>query len=176
MPEIWKPVVGYAEFYRVSDRGRVFSERTKRCLKPHTRTTGTAYAQVALWRAGGQRTLLIHALVSQAFLGPRPKGLDIRHLNGDSTDNRLVNLEYATRQRNVLDMKWHDGRKTTKLWPDDVRAIKQRLAAGEPLRSIASSYGVHYTMIGHIKNGRVHTDVTVRSQTRPTRGLTRRVA
>ena len=159
MDEVWKPVVGYAKFYRVSNMGRVFSERTKRFLKPHIRTTGAAYAQVALWRAKSQRTKLVHTLVTGAFIGPRPKGLDVRHLNGVPADNRLTNLEYATRQQNVLDMKWHDGRKNTKLWPKDVQDIKRRLAAGEPLRSIAKHHSVHYTMIGHIKTGRVHIDI-----------------
>ena len=50
-----------------------------------------------------------------------------RHLDGNETNNRLSNLEYATKSRNELDKKWHRGARNKKLKPADVFEIKRHL-------------------------------------------------
>src|SRR4051812_19574137 len=40
-------------------------------------------------------------LVALAFHGPRPAGLEIRHLDGDRTNDRPDNLAYGTHQENM---------------------------------------------------------------------------
>jgi hypothetical protein len=51
-----------------------------------------------------------------AFVGPCPAGLEIRHLNGNATDNHLSNLTYGTKSENELDRvrhgTHHNARKT----------------------------------------------------------------
>ena len=42
----------------------------------------------------------VHSLVMLAFVGPRPPGMDIDHINGVRNDNRLENLRYCTTQEN----------------------------------------------------------------------------
>jgi hypothetical protein len=37
----------------------------------------------------------VHQLVAEAFIGPCPPGHKLVHLNGDSLDNRRVNLAYV---------------------------------------------------------------------------------
>lgn len=49
---------------------------------------------------------MVHQLVLEAFVGPRPKAkqgslIDVLHINGDPTDNRLENLKYGTRGENI---------------------------------------------------------------------------
>ena len=38
----------------------------------------------------------------EAFVGPRPEGNEVLHLNGNPSDNRLENLKYGTRRENIL--------------------------------------------------------------------------
>lgn len=46
-------------------------------------------------------TLLVHRLVAEVFLGPRPEGYTVNHKNCDKQDNRAENLEYVTAGENV---------------------------------------------------------------------------
>ena len=41
-----------------------------------------------------------HKLVAEAWFGPRPKGMQIDHLNGNIMDWRGTNLEYVTPAEN----------------------------------------------------------------------------
>ena len=43
----------------------------------------------------------------EAFAGPCPGGLEIRHLDGDAANNRLSNLAYGTSSENGYDITRH---------------------------------------------------------------------
>ena len=43
----------------------------------------------------------VHHAVLEAWGFPRPKGYECDHINGNKTDNRLVNLEWVTHDENV---------------------------------------------------------------------------
>lgn len=47
------------------------------------------------------KTRTVHSLVAEAFLGPRPEGYDIDHINSTKTDNRAENLRYVTHTQNM---------------------------------------------------------------------------
>ena len=49
----------------------------------------------------------VHKLLAATFLGPRPPGADVCHINGIKTDNRLANLRYGTRAENIQDSVAH---------------------------------------------------------------------
>jgi hypothetical protein len=54
-------------------------------------------------RARG-KSCKVHTLVCEVFHGPKPTpGHEVRHLNGDRTDNRAENLAWGTRSENVRD-------------------------------------------------------------------------
>ena len=59
------------------------------------------YKQVNLKTDKGFRTRLVHVLVLEAWIGPRPFGYVTNHKNGNKTDNRLENLEYVTQTENM---------------------------------------------------------------------------
>lgn len=61
------------------------------------------YLVVTLRDNGKTKTRYIHHLVAETFIGPRPDGMEVRHLNDIKTDNRLVNLTYGTRTENCQD-------------------------------------------------------------------------
>lgn len=76
------------------------SKNTRRCKK------GT-YISAMLSRDSVQHNRLVHVLVLEAFVGPRPEGQEARHLDGDPTNNRLNNLAWGTRSENFDDMRRH---------------------------------------------------------------------
>lgn len=47
-------------------------------------------------------SMFAHRIVYQAFNGAIQEGMDVDHINGDRTDNRVANLRIATRTENAL--------------------------------------------------------------------------
>ena len=43
----------------------------------------------------------------EAYVGPKPKGMETRHLNGNRQDNRLSNLSYGSHSDNQQDAVRH---------------------------------------------------------------------
>jgi hypothetical protein len=70
-----------------------------RILKPYPTLEGQL--TIRLCRDGAQISVLMQKLVAESFLGPRPKGHETCHLNGDRRDNTVWNLKYVTRLENV---------------------------------------------------------------------------
>lgn len=87
--------------YIVSDCGDVISPRGRK-LSPYIGDRG-GHLRVDL----PGRRVFVHQLVAEAFIGPRPDGQEVRHLNGDPADNRVQNLAYGTRSQNVADAIRH---------------------------------------------------------------------
>lgn len=111
--ERWAPIPGYEQTYEVSTRGRVNS-------RPRPTTRGGiltwspdnyGYPRVTLVQGGKQRKVRVHLLVMAAFVGPTPEGMEVRHLDGDSSNPRLDNLAFGTHAENMADMVRH-GRST----------------------------------------------------------------
>lgn len=94
MQESWRDIPGSDGRYQVSDLGRV---RSMRLLTPCP-ATGTGYLAVTLT---GQVRVAVHVLVASAFLGPRPQGMEVNHIDCNRTNNRPDNLEYVTPSENV---------------------------------------------------------------------------
>jgi NTP pyrophosphatase (non-canonical NTP hydrolase) len=116
--EEWKPIdwiVGYSG-YDVSNTGKVrcWNPRNKhgkrpkepRVLTPNMTSNG-GYAWVSLYGNGIPHKMRIHDLVMRAFVGPRPDGLIIRHLDGTPTNNNLDNLVYGTYSDNSIEVSLH---------------------------------------------------------------------
>jgi hypothetical protein len=112
MPEpVWLPVPDYEGLYEVSDSGlvRSIARRTTRGGVRAASLWGKrrAYLRVTLSKDGHIRTAAVHSLVAAAFLGPRPADMEVRHIDGDSLNNRLSNLAYGTHAENGLDRRRH---------------------------------------------------------------------
>lgn len=121
--EEWRPVVGYEGYYEVSDQGRVRSlgrvmrygnqkyPNRQRFVRGRfmTRTPNVrgGHLYVSLMVEGQIKSKAVHVLVAEAFLGPRPEGLQVRHINGVPADCRLSNLAWGTQSENMADRVRH---------------------------------------------------------------------
>lgn len=114
-PEQWLPVVGYEGLYEVSDLGRVRSvdrvvidsrgrELKLKSVVLRGGPSASGRLTVNLCRDGAQTNKLIYQLVAEAFLGPRPQGMEVCHGPGGNLDDRAVNLRWDTHSGNTHDM------------------------------------------------------------------------
>jgi hypothetical protein len=78
--------------------GRVRNRQTGRILSPSGR-----YPSVTL----SGRTVRIHALMAETFLGPRPRGAVVLHDDDDKRNTWILNLRYGTHRQNAADAKRH---------------------------------------------------------------------
>src|SRR5699024_5879879 len=102
-PEVWKEVVGYEGFYKVSNYGRVKSIKRSGTSGGYMKLThdDKGYIRIPLNKNGVTRNKLVHRLVAKSFLD-RVKGKnEINHINGVTDDNRVNNLEWCNRSENM---------------------------------------------------------------------------
>lgn len=113
--ETWKPVVGAEGWYEVSNLGNVRSldrevERARgtwrmrgKALKPYPDSYG--YLNLRISYPEGRRMRLVHQLVLEAFVGPKPSPLHCAcHNNDVNTDNRVENLRWDIHDGNMQDI------------------------------------------------------------------------
>lgn len=100
--EIWKDVVGYEEYFKVSSFGKVFSKRSNKILKQHTRKDRRKTVSTRLeGRDGPTLCFKVHRLVAEAFI-PNPENKpQVNHKDGNPSNNNLSNLEWNTVSENV---------------------------------------------------------------------------
>lgn len=166
IPENWKDVPGQEGSYQVSDLGQVRSVthditqasrsgtlfvRTIRGRVLRPGRTASGHLSVVVTRAVGSAT--VHSLVMLAFRGPPPRGLEVRHLDGDPANNRLTNLEYGTRAENLIDLAYHGQRKVSVA---DVAAIRLDPASAP---TMAAKFQVSKSLIHCIRARKLYKHV-----------------
>ncbi len=149
-PERWLPVAGFPH-YEVSDLGRIRSiDRVIPCWNRwggirlrHYRgrvlrlaTNIHGYRTAVIYRDQVPHTLSVHVLVAEAFLGPRPDGMEVCHGPNGKLDNRPPELRYDTPAGNQAD-RLRDGTDNrgsknaqVKLTEAEVVDIRSRVGAG----------------------------------------------
>ncbi len=172
--EVWRPIVGWENLYEVSSSGRVRSlDRTVETPAPsdgrpgYTRhykgrilrlaANAHGYHQVALCRDGIRSNARVHALVCEAFHGPRPEGHDVAHGDGCKVNNSAGNLRWATRSENMRDAICHgtirhgERHHMTRLSDAQVRYVRSNPQA--PRAHLAEALGVRVGLIDAIRGG-----------------------
>lgn len=149
--ENWKPVPRYPD-YEVSTLGTIRrltpAERTfvGRIVKPSTKGQwGHRSCQL-----GRGNRVSVHRTVLEAFIGPCPPDMEARHLNGDSSDNRLSNLAWGTKRENTDD-KFTHGTVHRKLTLEQVEEIRRRYTGAWGQQTIlGKEYGVSQVRISQL--------------------------
>lgn len=135
-------------------------------LKPGLSKRG--YLLVCLYDANGKRiTKNVHVLVAAAFLGPKPEGYEIDHIDPKlgKTNNHYTNLEYVCHLEN-MHRAWGNGlRKITTnhktgetrktMIPDDqILQILRLKGSGRSQRSIANEFGISQSLVSKLWQGK----------------------
>lgn len=99
MTEVWRPIPGHEEHYRVSNLGRVLSMHSG-VLKPQSNNHGYLYVYL---KYGGRGKSYIHRLVAEVFVHNSNPDVNtvVNHIDFDPKNNRADNLEWTTDKGNV---------------------------------------------------------------------------
>jgi hypothetical protein len=149
--------------YFVGTDGSVWSGRDARGrptqrwsrLALYRRPYGARYTVVCLRPVACGQVVqrYVHRLVLDAFVGPAPAGAVAAHADGDTADNRLVNLRWDTVTGNLADKARH-GTHGSRLSAPAVVAILRLLAEGVSAHVLARHFRLSCTTIRHIRTGR----------------------
>lgn len=146
--------------YYINRSGEVFSVR-----KLSTFVDRNGYARVS----SGRLRAAVHSLLAKTFL-PKPKQgqNEVRHLDGNPSNNSLENLAWGTRAENAQDMARHGtlkGEKNpkAKFSEQQVLQVVELRAAGRPHKEIARETGVSRASIKAILAGQNWSHVTGRA-------------
>lgn len=155
------PVAGYDGDYWVTDQGRVISLKCRKAIALAWGFNPEGYPHIALCRPGEQKTTKIHKLVTEAFLGPCPEDLQVRHMDGDPSNACLDNLVYGTASENERDKVRHGtsnrGERSglSKFTKKEVIEIRRKYATGLYFqKDLAEEYGTSQAYISELVNGR----------------------
>lgn len=163
--EIWKPIKNHENKYMVSNLGRFkriphYIDRgakgvinySERIVKPWIHKQGWLHIELDGVTYGA------HRLVLSAFVENKENKNTVNHINGIKTDNRLVNLEWATNRENsshaakmglyrpVRGVLNHNA----KLLEADVKEIRRLHGNGVSQRELGRRYNVDHVSIKNI--------------------------
>lgn len=138
--------------YEVSSLGRVRRSApgrktyAGRVMSPVALKIG--YLAVAPVVGGKNKTFYVHDLVADAFIGAKPDGASVNHIDGVKTNNVPSNLEYVTHAQNMRHAadnalmvrgERHPGHKLTE---DRVKQLRADRAAGLSFSKLAAKHGI----------------------------------
>lgn len=132
-PEKWAAIVGYEKLYAVSSIGRIKNLKSGSIIVPKCNQSG--YPRFDLCKDGKKKSKCVHALVAEAFFGPK-EGRWVNHINSIRSDNRLENLEYVNERENVCHgkcvrkMSGTSFHKLNRKWSSRITINGKRIALG----------------------------------------------
>lgn len=110
MVEEWRDVKGHEGLYQISSTGKVKSlyRDMGKILTGEIIQKGKGYLRVELTQNKKVKRFLVHRLVAQAFiLNPENKP-EVNHIDGNTLNNNVSNLEWCTHRENIRH-SWETG-------------------------------------------------------------------
>jgi len=157
MEELW---ASFCDHYDVSSLGRVRRRDSGRAIKLQVNRR-YLYATVRLH--GKIKSFRVHCLVAASFIGIRPDGAHVNHIDGNKLNNRASNLEYVTPRENC-EHSWRMGLSEpcrnvgerngrAVVGPSDVRRMRAQRNEGMTFAAIANLHGISPSQAHRICNG-----------------------
>lgn len=174
--EVWRPAVGYEGILEVSNHGRVkrlgyIGKRGQRyteyIIKP-SECNGYLFIGTRD-KTGKQKSPRVHALVAEAFLGKRPKGKVVNHIDFNKQNNHISNLEYVTHRENIQHSARHARAGNSQLSVEQVQSIRS-LVSRDPamdLGQLSAVSGIPLATIRGILSMRSYIHVPNRDGSAP---------
>ena len=143
----WRPIP-IAPDYEINASGgirRPNSRMRNARIRVSTRLNARGYPRATLMVDGEKKVYLVHRLVAEAFIGPKPFAeAQIAHWDGDKNNNYWTNLRWTNAAGNGQDSirlgekRGSHGKVTAK----DIPVIRKRYAdGGVSYRELAEMYG-----------------------------------
>ncbi|QDL90380.1 HNH endonuclease [Paroceanicella profunda] len=131
------------------------------------------YLHHTLVCSGGieRQRIALHILVATAFIGPRPEGLVVAHLDGDKSNNRADNLAYVSQRENIEHKRMHgtmacgDRSHLSRMTDHQCLRMLDCLRVGYSRREVAGAFGVSVAHVAALKTGRIRKHLTASRHT-----------
>lgn len=102
---LFKLIPSLKGFYEISENGKFLRlVRTKECRSFYKNDSGYLCVNVGC-KSLKQQTRYVADLVAEAFLGKKPEGYQIDHIDRDRENNHYKNLRYVTAKTNCRNSK-----------------------------------------------------------------------
>ncbi len=174
--EVWMPIPGFPgyeisnkarirSYYRQQNRGRghgrgyetLLCHEPQLILKPSPNPRG-GHPRYGLCHNGKVACKQVGFWLLITFVSPWPgRGWYCCHNDGNCHNNVLENLRWDTKREDGLDRMRHGTSRVSHLVADDIRTIRQRLANGESLATIAADFHISVGNMKHIRAGTTWT-------------------
>lgn len=153
--------------YRVGSDGSIWSMKSRK--DPNATRAGNWQRLKLTQRKSGYITACfrigkknyvryVHHLVLEAFVGPRPDGMECCHGIGGASDNSVENLRWGTKAENFADKRLHGTRLfgsrnwNAKLTERDIPLIRALAGEGVEQSIIAHAWGIGNSTVQEIVN------------------------
>jgi len=157
--EIWTDLPKYEQHYQISNFGN-FAKKTSSGFILRKLNSATQYLSVSLKDIDGtgQKSIYIHTTVAKLFIGDRPEGMVIRHLDGNKYNNKVSNLSYGYPKQNYEDLVKHKTNKGSNngraiLNENSVNAIKFLIENKISTLLISKAFNISLGTVYAVKNG-----------------------
>lgn len=161
----WRGVPDFECIYAVSNTGQIMRLKSGprtypgKILTPTMRPDRRLCITLRAYPVLKKKAVYVHRLVAAAFLGACPPDKEVNHIDGNPANNRLENLEYLTRSKNML----HAYKLGLQHREYGVRHYNARLTEGqvreihsskEPASVLVQQFGVAKSTISGIRHGK----------------------
>ena len=161
-----KEILGYDGKYTITENGDVYSHSwgKRKKLKPQRASQSKkGYLQVRLFSDTNPRRNskgmklgrlnYVHRLVYQTFVGDIPKHLTVDHINGDTYNNNVSNLQLLPIRNNVEKFNLKKWGRLLRNHRDEILEDYKELKS---YRKVAKKWKVSQTSIYRIVKDRIH--------------------